>query len=41
MKAHQEIAFEESIQNHLVTNGWVMGSPSHYNKALGLDTAQL
>ena len=38
---HGEGAFETAIEAHLLTNGWVQGSPSHYRRDLGLDTAVL
>jgi type I restriction enzyme, R subunit len=41
VKTHQEIAFEESIESYLVEHGWGQGSPDSYNRALGLDTAEL
>ena len=40
-KAHLEMAFEELIEQHLLSNGWVQGSPHDYNRPLGLDTGQL
>lgn len=41
MKSHLESAFEETIQAHLLGNGWIQGASDAYNRALGLDTAQL
>ena len=41
MKSHLESAFEESIEAHLLATGWVQGSASDYDRALGLDTGQL
>jgi type I restriction enzyme R subunit len=41
MKSHLEAAFEESIEAHLLANGWVWGSSGDYDRALGLDTGQL
>ncbi|MCY7298398.1 MAG: hypothetical protein LH616_04220, partial [Ilumatobacteraceae bacterium] len=41
MKAHLEEAFEESVVEHLVSRGWLRGAASHYDRALGLDTAEL
>lgn len=38
---HSEGAFESAIEAHLLANGWVQGSPSHYRRDLGLDTAVL
>jgi len=39
--AHLGSAFEGSIVDHLVEHGWVRGIASHYDRALGLDTAEL
>jgi len=38
---HGEGAFESAIESHLLANGWVRGSASHYRRDLGLDTAVL
>ena len=34
--AHVESAFEESIVDHLVGNGWLAGDPAEYSRHLGL-----
>jgi type I restriction enzyme, R subunit len=36
-----EAGFEEYIQEHLVTNGYIKGDPKDYNKEYALDTNQL
>lgn len=44
MKVHavtSEGAFEDSIEAHLLANGWLRGSPSGYDRALGLDPSEL
>lgn len=37
----KERAFEDAIEDHLLTHGWEQGSPTDYRPALGLDTVQL
>ncbi len=39
--AHGEGAFETAIEAHLIADGWMQGSASHYRRDLGLDTAVL
>jgi type I restriction enzyme, R subunit len=39
--AHLESAFEQMITDHLTANGWAAGASSDYDRALGLDTAEL
>jgi hypothetical protein len=39
--AHNEAAFEESIETHLLRNGWLQGDPSGYDRALGMDPGEL
>ena len=39
--AHLEVSLEELIAEHLVANGWVRGLPEHFDRDLGLDTAEL
>ena len=39
--AHREDAFEESIEQHLLGNGWVQGDPAGYDRALGMDPGEL
>ena len=39
--AHCEAAFEESIEQHLLDNGWLKGDPAGYDRALGLDLNEL
>ena len=41
VSAHLESAFEASIADHLTSHGWVAGTASSYNRALGLDTPEL
>ncbi|MGI9093363.1 MAG: type I restriction endonuclease subunit R [Mycobacteriales bacterium] len=44
MKVHavtSEGAFENSIEAHLLANGWLPGSPAGYDRALGLDPSEL
>jgi type I restriction enzyme R subunit len=36
-----EAAFEDSIEAHLLANGWLRGSPAGYVRALGLDPSEL
>ena len=38
---HTEAAFEDAIEAHLLTHGWVAGTPSGYDPALGLDPGAL
>ncbi|MBS3771593.1 MAG: hypothetical protein KGY70_13615 [Bacteroidales bacterium] len=39
MKPHTEQAFEEAIENSLLTDGgYVKGSNTHYNKQYAIDT---
>ena len=40
-EAHREAAFEESIEQHLLDNGWLQGDPAGYDRALGLDVGEL
>ncbi|MDT0261813.1 type I restriction endonuclease subunit R [Jatrophihabitans lederbergiae] len=40
-KVTSELAFEDSIESHLLANSWLKGDPSGYDRALGLDPAQL
>jgi len=39
--AHLESTFEASIADHLTAHGWVAGTASSYDRALGLDTSEL
>lgn len=39
--AHLEVSLEELIGEHLQANGWVRGLPEHFDRDLGLDTAEL
>ncbi len=39
--SHTELRFEEAIEAHLLSNGWISGTASNYRPALGLDTAEL
>jgi type I restriction enzyme R subunit len=41
MVVHSEAAFELAIESHLHEHGWVKGTPSHFNRVVGLDTAVL
>lgn len=41
VKVTSEAAFEDSIEAHLLTNGWLPGRASSYDRALGLDPAEL
>jgi type I restriction enzyme R subunit len=41
MRAHLEAAFEDSIEEYLLEQGWLPSAPVHYNRELGLDTAEL
>ncbi len=41
MAGHTESDFEAAIEAHLLQHGWVHGSPTEYDVALGLDTVQL
>jgi len=38
---HGEGAFESAIEAHLLANGWMQGTASHYRRDFGLDTAVL
>jgi type I restriction enzyme R subunit len=40
-KVTSEWAFEDSIEAHLLANGWLKGSPAAYDRALGLDPSEL
>jgi type I restriction enzyme, R subunit len=40
-KVTKERAFEDAIEDHLLGHGYEQGSPSDYDTAVGLDTAQL
>jgi type I restriction enzyme R subunit len=40
-KQHTESAFEATIEQHLLANGWHQGSPSTYRVDLGIDTNEL
>jgi type I restriction enzyme R subunit len=39
--AHKESAFEESVEKHLVDNGWLQGESATYDRVLGLDPSEL
>lgn len=39
--ANREAAFEESIEQHLLDNGWLKGAPGGYERMLGLDVDEL
>jgi type I restriction enzyme R subunit len=41
MAGHTESDFEAAIEAHLLANGWVHGSPTEYDVALGLDAHEL
>ncbi len=41
MGAHNESAFEEAIETHLLANGWLQGDPAGYDRVLGLDPSEL
>src|SRR6266545_2965381 len=42
MKVTKEIAFEDAIVESLVTQrGYTLGTPTHYDPAVALDTAEL
>lgn len=41
MKQHTESAFEATIEAHLTSNGWLVGDPKDFNRALGLDPVSL
>ena len=41
MAVHQEVAFETAIEHDLIEAGWAKGSPTDYNRELGLDTERL
>ena len=41
MAVHDEASFESAIEADLLSAGWQKGAASHYNAALGLDTAEL
>lgn len=36
-----ERAFEDSIESHLLDNGWLNGDASGYDRTLGLDPSEL
>jgi type I restriction enzyme, R subunit len=38
---YKELGFEELIEKHLVDNGWHRGSPSSFDRALGIDFDEL
>ncbi len=40
-QAHKEAAFEESIEKHLLENGWLQGKSGTYDRVLGLDPDEL
>jgi type I restriction enzyme R subunit len=41
VKANQENAFEASIGEHLVGNGWIEGDPKEYSRTFGLNPDEL
>ena len=38
---HTEHAFEDSIEAHLLSNGWLQGAAASFDPALGIDTKEL
>jgi len=40
-QAHLEVSFEESIESHLLNNGWLHGESMSYDRVLGLDPQEL
>jgi type I restriction enzyme, R subunit len=40
-KVTSELAFEDSIEEHLLASGWLKGDPSGYDRTLGLDAAEM
>src|SRR5438874_1090861 len=41
MKVTNEVAFEDAIEEHLLTPGYTRGIPTNYDPALALDSAEL
>lgn len=39
--SHLEKTFEDKIEQHLVSNGWIKGNPGEYSKETGFDTSEL